>query len=471
MTEVVYLHKLLEREASPALFDWFTEAGHRLLGVSDEIEQTYGKGFTLARPESLRQLWYTAENIHSERVLWSVPLGLYVAATPAVADLTGDGHLETVAVSSHKEITAISHDGKLLWTVMTRGERYEYPHFSSPLILSGEREGCARILTGAADGALYCLAEDGRRLWEHQTGNRIDAAPAAADIDGDGHIEILVASRDGTLTCLGEAGERRWTVDFGEPIFATPAIAPTNEVIVSTLEGTVACVTARGEVRWRQMLVVPATERRAYHGVPSGKLYALSESGPGAIYASPLITDLDGDGKIDIVIGVSTGRVLVYDMHGSLQWEAATAGAIYSSPCAIGRGKESVLVIVGSDDGNVHAIDVAGSTVWQFETGGPIRSSPVVVPERVAGTESIVVGSSDHRVYVIDRGGHELEEYLAGDEIFGAPLVADVNGDGLAEIIVSCYDHRVYAFRTGWKVMPGEIVVGMFRSGPMRQGA
>lgn len=80
------------------------------------------------------------------------------------------------------------------------------------------------------------------------------------------------------------------------------------------------------------------------------------------------------------------------------------------------------------------------------------------------------VGSSDHRVYVIDRGGHELEEYLAGDEIFGAPVVADVNGDGLAEIIVSCYDHRVYAFRTGWKVTPGEIVVGMFRSGPMRQG-
>jgi len=471
MTEVTYLHRLLEQDPTPRLRGWFDEAGQRLLGTADEIEQTYGKGFSLARPEPLRQLWYAAENLHSERVAWSLPLGLYLAATPAVADLDGDGCPEIVAVSSHKEITAISGKGKRLWTVTTRGERYEYPHFSSPLVIPGAAESGVRILVGAADGRLYCLGGDGTRLWEHATGNRVDAAPAAADIDGDGRTEILVGSLDGRLTCLSDAGERKWSVGLDEAIFATPAITPTNEVIVASLQGTIACINSRGVVRWRQTLVASPVEHRLYHGVPDGRLYALSEGGAGAIYASPLVADLNGDGIISLVIGVSTGRLLVYDMHGNLQWEAATGSPIYSSPCVIRRGTRNARVVVGSNDGRVHAIDTAGRPVWQFETGGPARSSPVVVPAEVAGTENILVGSSDHRVYVLDTEGRELEEYHTGGEVFGAPLVADVNGDGLAEIIVGSYDHRVYAFRTLWKVCTGQVVVGTFRAGPTRQGA
>ena len=469
MTECVYLHKLMEQSPSPARREWFLAAGESLDRAADEIEQTYGKGFSLARPEALRRLKRAVQNIHSEKVLWSVPLGLYIAASPAVGDLTGDGLPDVVAVSSHKEIVALAGDGRRLWTFTTRGERVEYPHFSSPLIVHSATTDERRVLVGAADGRLYSLAGDGTLRWEYATGNRIDAAPARTDINNDGRHELIVGSRDGKLYCL-TASRELWSVDFGEPIFAAPAVTPTNEIIVATLQGTVACVTAEGTVRWRHTIEAPMVPPRPYRGVPDGRDYALSEGGAAAVYASPLVADLSGDGLIDVVIACSVGRLLVYGLQGRLQWEAACAGKIRSSPCVVHRGTAGARIVMGSDDWCVHAIDMTGRTVWQFETGGPVRSSPVVVPERVAGTECIIVGSDDGGVYVLDTDGQEVEEYRTGGPIFGSPCVADVNGDGLAEIIVGSYDHRVYAFRTEWQIPHGQVVVGMFRGGPERRG-
>jgi len=470
MTEAVYLHKLLEREPTPARREWFEHSGQTLLATAHDIEHTYGKGFSLIRPEALRDIWRAAENIHSGRVAWSVPLGLYVAASPAVGDVGRGGLPMVVAVSSHKEIVGLSGDGRRLWTTTTLGQRYEYPHFSSPIIVTDRASGEARVFAGAADGRLYCLDADGRIVWQHAMGNRIDAAPAVADVDNDGREEIVVASLDGTVACLDASGGQRWRVDLHEPIFATPALTPTNEIIVATLQGTIACLGADGHSCWQRAVKATPVPPRQYGGVPDGRAYALSEGGPNAVYASPLVTDLQGDGQMDIIIGAATGHLMVYDMRGEVRWEAACGGSIYSSPTVIAAGTPHAHVIVGSDDWRVHAIDTTGRTIWQFDTNGPVRSSPVVVPEHYAGVECIVVGSYDHNVYVIDADGREIDEYLTGGAIFGAPAVADVNGDGRAEIIVGSYDHRLYAFRTSWQVPRGGIIAGCFRGNPRRQG-
>ncbi len=240
---------------------------------------------------------------------------------------------------------------------------------------------------------------------------------------------------------------------------------------MATLHGTVACVTANGEIRWEITVEESFVPPRPYRGVPDGRHYALSEGGSQAVYASPLVADLNGDGSVDIVIAYGDGRLMAYDHQGEVGWEAVCAGAIYSSPSVIGPGSAGARVIVGSDDCNVHAVDMTGATVWQFETGAAVRSSPVVVPERVAGTECIVIGSDDGSLRVLDRDGHELEVYTTGGPILGAPCIADINDDGLAEIVIGSYDHRVYAFRTGWQVPRGQIVAGTFRGGPRRQGS
>jgi hypothetical protein len=323
---------------------------------------------------------------------------------------------------------------------------------------------------GAADGYLYCLDVDGGRVWEYSTGNRIDAAPAAGDINKDGVSEIVVASLDGSVTCLTRNGVRLWSLSLDEPVFATPVITDECEVVIATLCGTLACVKPDGEPRWRQTLMAVESERTLYHGVPSGKQYALAEGGAAAIYSSPVVCDVVGDGCVLAIFGVVSGKVLAYDLHGALRWEATAGGRIYSSPVVMGRGTADALIVIGSDDGRLHALDNSGRLVWQFDAGGAVRSSPVVVPAWVAGSECVVVGSSDHHVYIVDREGQEIDDYLTGGEIGTSPAVADVNRDGLAEIVVGSYDHRVYAFRTDWHVPVGEIVAGLFRGGAARTG-
>ncbi|HRS94058.1 MAG TPA: PQQ-binding-like beta-propeller repeat protein [Candidatus Latescibacteria bacterium] len=470
MTEVVYLHKILERDPTPRLREWFERAGRNLERVAEDIEHVHGKGFSRVRPEPLRNVWRVAESIHSKSTGWSTPLGLYVAASPAIGDLEGNGSLSVVAVSSHKEIVALDGNGRRMWTTTTRGERYEYPHFSSPLIIDGRDGGGARVVVGAADGRLYCLDGQGRHVWEFATGNRVDSAPAAGDLNGDGIEEIVAASLDGTVSCLNLRGERLWNVDLLEPIFAAPVITPAREIIVVTLQGTIACLKADGEIRWRQALVGGEIHRTSFQGVPSGKKYALAEGGPNAIYSSPLLCQLLGAGKPALVLGVVTGKVLAFDLDGTLLWEATTAGRVFSSPAVLPGDGKKACVVIGSDDGRVHGIDCAGRLSWQFQTGGAVRSSPVVVPASIAGEARIVVGSDDNRVYVIDEEGREVDDYLTGAEIFGTPAIADVNGDGSLEIVVGSYDHRVYGFRTPWKAEKYSVISGTFRSTNTRTG-
>ena len=470
VTQVVAVHRALEERFDSRLADWFEDAGEHIHDIADEIERRHGRLFRLVPPAQMRELWLDAKNIHSERVAWSRPMGYFIAAAPAVGDITCNGLPDVVTVSFSREISAHTGTGEHLWTVRTRGERSQYPHFCSPLILPADKPQDVRILAGGADGRLYCLSGEGKRVWEFRTGNRIDAAPAGADLDRDGSMEIFVASMDGKLYCLSYEGRQKWSVDLEESIFAAPVITPSSEVIVATLSGTIAAVSWDGKIRWRKQLETHDSLIRQFKGVPDGRLNTITEGDTSAIHASPLVADLNNDGKVDMAFVTSTGRAMVLDQDGAVQWEGTAMTPIYSSPCIIGRGTARSRVVIGADDGKIRAFDSRGRPVWHFETKGPVRSTPVVVPASVAGKECIVVGSDDKRIYVIDADGKEMEEYRIGGAVFGAPAVADMDGDGFAEIVVGCYDHRIYVLNTTWRTAPGQIIAGMFRGGRLRQG-
>jgi hypothetical protein len=130
---------------------------------------------------------------------------LDATATPAIADLDGDGAPELIAFErvapivpgqiGERRVIALSNDGKVVWI--------------SDTIVWSEGGGAIAIADLDADGSPeilapeHVLSADGELLWAPPEPPLANSVPIAADLDLDGDLEVLfgasVYSHDGEL--------------------------------------------------------------------------------------------------------------------------------------------------------------------------------------------------------------------------------------------------------------------------------
>jgi M6 family metalloprotease-like protein len=165
---------------------------------------------------------------------------------------------------------------------------------------------------------------------------------------------------------------------------------------------------------------------------------------------SPAIADLNRDGRAEIVIGSSDGRIYAWNHDGSKLIENTDSLGIWKP-----QGKDSVLV--------TYPLAIFA------ETGGPVFSSPAIGDLDRDDTLEVVVGSGDGGVYAFkprDDDGDGRADLLAhfplptGNWVVGSPCLADLDGNGTLEVIVGSDDWKVHAWEnhlaTGeWKYMSG----------------
>lgn len=298
---------------------------------------------------------------------------------------------------------------------------------SKALVVDLDNNGSAQeIVVGTNTGRLLVLNHDGtvRTGW---TGGKtlrseVASSPAAGNLDADSQLEIVVGS--------GSA-------------------VPGNE------DGEVVAFNADGSVLWR----FSPLDHYPLDGLPD------------AVFGTPALGDLDGDGKDDVAFGAFDFRVwALKGTNGAVLpgWPVFVRDSIWSSPALADLdGNGSLEIIIGSD---VHLegppINTPqGGALWVFRSNGSnhpgfprfltyaeqgvevgIQASPVVGDVTGDGCPDIVVGTGmpwptgttvGRFLHVYQRDGTippGWPKALAG-QVVGSPALGNLDADAALEIV------------------------------------
>src|SRR5262249_25312715 len=280
-------------------------------------------------------------------------------------DLDGDGVPEIVVTSISQMVTAFKANGSVLW-------RYSNDDtvFGGVTIADINADGSPDVILGgdstqsqyySAGGRIVCLSASGRREWIHNTDQVIWSSPAVADLTGTGKLDVIV----GTRYYYPNVGNKVYALDSqGNPlagwpyitdpnpanngqVYASPAIADLNG------DGFLDIVVADGEGRVHAISGKPGDTT---NGVQRA-LWVTQAFPNERVYSSPVLADINGDGKADVIMGNGGGYLRGFDgTNGAQIFEytvnpASGFGMQYLNAAAVGHfkpGPSLQLVVVGN---------------------------------------------------------------------------------------------------------------------------
>ena len=287
------------------------------------------------------------------KVLWQSALRGKVRPAPALADLRGNGKVDVVVGDEEGLLNALDGaTGKPIWTAPTGRNEYDAQGFiGAAAITDVDGDGRDDVIAGARDGIMAAYrGQDGKPIWQMQGGSGIHASPLVLDADGDGRREVLAAwSYSNVMLLDARTGRERWSQwieqDGGgiEGLFGTPTPLPGGP---------------RGAV-----LIAPTSWWDKEDGivgvVPELRDFHSTER---RVTSSGVVTDLDGDGVLEAILGTEAGKVLALHADGGRAELATLKGGVEATPMladvdADGRYE----LLVAANDGTLHCF-ATGST-------------------------------------------------------------------------------------------------------------
>ena len=382
-----------------------------------------------------------------------------------------------------------------------------------------------QIVNGTAQD-LADPAKDTRPGWDRLTGyGRVDAfaavssvapgkVPPEVDITAPTPFEPANRNRLAVRGFVRGRSPTRWTLELGE------GEEPANWRTLATGGATgrrskrIATVDPRGLAAGGYTLRLRATDSNGNRGEDRGFFFSLRDRLLKRGYpkrlgssgeSSPQLADLNGDGRQEIVLATSDGRVTVFSGRTGRRfrgWPKAmrsygtrvarrrlgTLRQGFLSTPAVGNivGGPRMEIVAAGLDGRVYAWTPRGRRVRGFPVridlhrpgsdgrrDASIYASPALADLSGDRKLDIVVGAADQKIYAWNGRGRRLAGWpvLARDsegadvtKILSSPAVGDVNGDGSPDVVEGTAEAygstpattgRVYAYSARGKLLPG----------------
>lgn len=399
------------------------------------------------------------------------------------------------ATATLRSLRTIDHTLTARATASGTTERY-----SSPAVGDLNKDDVPELVSAAPDGTVTATRLDtGAQLWQRSLGaTEMHATPVIEDVDMDGNVDVVAATMDGRVLLLnGQNGTIKNTYRIGPPLhcpagvdcrpdgfFATPAIGDVNgdgrkDIVAPNYDHSVYAWSVGGTLLWRTytedtMWSSPAIvdiDRNGRtevvfggdiwpgnpFGAEAGGLFWVLNGSNGSplsgypmsipgqvVWSSPVITDLNGDGKLDAVVGTGTNYP---DQPSHKNLYAFTLSNRQSLPGWTTRegGK-----------------DVAGKRI-----AGKVAQQPAVGDIDGDGKREVVVNTETGYLQAFNHDGtaiwspcnaNDVATGCGGYASHAGAAIADVDDDGVQEVVAtSGVRLRVYDFKN--KVREAEYTI------------
>jgi hypothetical protein len=156
-----------------------------------------------------------SSGVHGPTVLWRHTLKTLPypgePSAPQVVDLQGKG-VNDILLTSGNSVYVLTASGTVRWTYAIDGI------FTGAVAADLDGNGEKEVVAVTDSGTVHCLSAGGAHLWSYETGGSIRAAPALADLNGDGKLEIYLGTMKGDLIILDSQGSLIKKIHFSGPI-------------------------------------------------------------------------------------------------------------------------------------------------------------------------------------------------------------------------------------------------------------
>jgi len=289
----------------------------------------------------------------------------------------------------------------------------EVPHSDVPIT----NTSCALVRLGPENGSvLWRTGMPAEDCFTHAL-----TQPAIEDIDGDGTLEVVVSTTENALIAYdARTGTEEWrvpleTYGYGRPTVAnvTPENGP--EVVTSDISGGVVVTRGNGSVAWRVGLNETAWGRVS-------------------VWEAPVVDDVDGDHQPEVLVGSSSGPILL-SADGDTEW-LRNGSATYIAATQV--DDDAALEVFTAGTSSVRAYDgSSGDLEWTRSLSN--RRIHTAADADADGTVELYVGRVGGEILALDArtGETEWSTSVSGsdDTIVPPPVLGDVNGDGQREVI------------------------------------